>query len=167
MLICIPMGLIPVLANTEQEYDLWMTAISVGTLSGSLVSGKLVNYSLKHIFVTVTLLGGSTWLASYWLLSIFLITTLTLFSLSWFMIRIMDVQFQTLLQSRIKSAYLGRVLNNSGFNGTCRLSTRWRFIGLYSYLVGFVILLLAGRYFTRSLFLYNAQKEKLSEKQTL
>nr|WP_206767340.1 hypothetical protein [Bacillus paranthracis] len=69
-MMCIPMGLIPVFANTEQEYGLWMTAISVGTLSGSLVSGKLVNYSLKHIFVTVTFIGGSTWFASYWLLSI-------------------------------------------------------------------------------------------------
>ncbi|MGW6151229.1 hypothetical protein ACWFN4_28245 [Bacillus mycoides] len=65
---------------------------------------------MKHIFVTVAFIGGSTWFASYWLLSVSLITTLILFSLSWFMIGIMGVQFQTLLQSRIESEYLGRAL---------------------------------------------------------
>lgn len=174
MLMCIPMGLIPVLANTGQEYGLWMTAISVGTLSGSLVSGKLVNYSLKHIFVTVAFIGGSTWFASYWLLSVSLITTLILFSLSWFMIGIMGVQFQTLLQSRIESEYLGRALTAVYAIQGSMAPVGYLLGGVLSdyiqpshlYLVGSVTLLLAGGYFTQSPFLYNAQKEKLSEKQT-
>ncbi|HDR3658749.1 TPA: MFS transporter [Bacillus cereus] len=153
MLMC----LIPLLANTGQEYDLWMTAISVGTLSGSLVSGKLVNYSLKHTFVTVAFISGSTWFASYWLLSVSLITTLILFSLSGFMIGIMGVQFQTLLQSRIESEYLGRALTTVYTIQGSMAPAGYLLGGVLSdyiqpshlYLVGSVTLLLARGYFTQ------------------
>ncbi|MED1252384.1 hypothetical protein P4U20_20675, partial [Bacillus paranthracis] len=107
--------------------------------------------------------------------SISLITTLTLFSLSWFMIGIMGVQFQTLLQSRIESEYLGRALTAVYAIQGSMAPVGYLLGGVLSdyiqpshlYLVGSVTLLLAGGYFTRSPFLYNAQKEKLSKKQTL
>ncbi|MFD3449744.1 MFS transporter [Microbacteriaceae bacterium 4G12] len=172
MLICIPIGLIPVLANTEQEYGFWMTAISIGTLCGSLLSAKLIRYSLKHIFVVAAFISGSTWLISYYLLSISLTATLTLFSCSWFTIAIMGVQFQTLLQSKIESIYLGRALTAVYAIQGSMAPVGYLLGGVLSdyfqpshlYLIGSVTLLLAGCYFMQCPFLYNAHKEKLTSK---
>ncbi|PFA13561.1 hypothetical protein CN382_13295 [Bacillus cereus] len=86
----------------------------------------------------------------------------------------MGVQFQTLLQSRIESEYLGRALTAVYAIQGSMAPVGYLLGGVLSdyiqpshlYLVGSVTLLLAGGYFTQSPFLYNAQKEKISEKQT-
>lgn len=110
MLISISLGVLPIIATSEQIYGFWMTAMSIGTLIGSGVALRLANVHLKRIFVIATLLGGCAWSFSLLWVDTNVIITLFLFSLVWIAIGVMGIQFQTLLQIHIEEAYLGRTL---------------------------------------------------------
>ncbi|MCM3736064.1 MFS transporter [Bacillus cytotoxicus] len=175
MLMCIPLGLMPILAHTEKEYGMWMTAISIGTLFGSILSGKLFRYRLKSIFVTVNFIGGIAWLLSYLFLSSSLLPALFLFAVSWMMIGVMGVQFQTILQTSIDEEYLGRALTVVYAIQGALAPVGYLLGGVLAdyvpssqlYLLGSITLLLAGMYFTQSSFLYSSMKKQLLEKETM
>lgn len=175
MLMCIPLGLIPIVSHTEKEYGMWMTAISIGTLFGSMLSGKLFRYRLKSIFVTVNFIGGIAWFLSYLFLSSFLLPALVLFAVSWMMIGVMGVQFQTILQTSIDEEYLGRTLTVVyAIQGALTPVGYLLGGGLADYvpssqlyLIGSITLLLAGMYFTQSPFLSHTMRERPLEKETM
>ncbi|ENQ3105829.1 MFS transporter [Bacillus cereus] len=161
MLMCIPLGLMPILAHTEKEYGMWMTAISIGTLLGSMLSGKLFRYRLKSVFVTVNFIGGSAWFLSYLFLSSSLLSALVLLAMSWMMIGVMGVQFQTILQTSIDGEYLGRALTVVYAIQGALAPLGYLLGGVLAdyvptsqlYSIGAITLLLAGMYFTQSPFL--------------
>lgn len=175
MLMCIPLGLMPVLAHTEKEYGMWMTAISIGTLFGSMLSGKLFRYRLKSIFVTVNFIGGIAWFLSYLFLSSSLLSALVLFAVSWMMIGVMGVQFQTLLQTSIDEEYLGRALTVVYAIQGALAPVGYLLGGVLAdympasqlYLIGSFTLLLAGMYFTKSSCLHHVMRERSLEKETI
>ena len=175
MLMCIPLGLMPILAHTEKEYGMWMTAISIGTLFGIMLSGKLFRYRLKSIFVTVNFIGGSAWLLSYLFLASSLLLTLVLFSVSWMMIGVMGVQFQTILQTSIDEEYLGRALTVVYAIQGALAPVGYLLGGVLAdyvpvsqlYLIGSITLLLAGMYFTKSSFLHHVMRERSLERGTI
>jgi len=151
----------PILAHTEKEYGMWMTAISIGTLLGSMLSGKLFRYRLKSVFVTVNFIGGSAWFLSYLFLSSSLLSALVLLAMSWMMIGVMGVQFQTILQTSIDGEYLGRALTVVYAIQGALAPLGYLLGGVLAdyvptsqlYSIGAITLLLAGMYFTQSPFL--------------
>ena len=175
MLMCIPLGLMPILAHTEKEYGMWMTAISIGTLLGSMLSGQLFRYRLKSIFVAVNFIGGSAWFLSYLFLSSSLLSALVSFAVSWMMIGVMGVQFQTILQTSIDGEYLGRALTVVYAIQGALAPVGYLLGGVLAdyvppsqlYSIGAITLLLAGMYFTQSPFLSHEMRKQPLEKEIM
>lgn len=160
-MISISLGVLPILAKTEQEYGLWLAAISIGTLLGSGLSIRFGVRSLRWTFVLATGFGGVAWcISAFWLNRNFGMT-LICFSMAWMAIGMMGIQFQTLLQRQIEPDYLGRVLTvvyalqgvlaPFGYLLGGALAD-WVAHGLL-YLVGAVTLLGTSHYFLRNSFL--------------
>ncbi|TCP29712.1 hypothetical protein EV207_1083 [Scopulibacillus darangshiensis] len=99
-------AMLPVISTSPSEYGFWLTAMSVGTLSGTLLSGKVENIPLNRIMHMVSLFSGVCWILSFVTMESFLIPYI-LFGLSWMGIGILAIYAQTLIQVNLPGEYLG------------------------------------------------------------
>lgn len=160
-MVSISLGVLPILATTEEMYGLWLAAISVGTLLGSGLSTRYGNRSLRWSFVFATGIGGLAWCVSAIWLNRNVSVTLISFGIAWIAIGMMGIQFQTLLQRQIQSEYLGRTLTVVYALQGMLAPFGYLFGGMFAdwlnpillYLIGALTLLVSSVYFRKSSFL--------------
>lgn len=160
-MVSISLGVLPILATTENMYGLWLAAISVGTLLGSGLSTRYGGRSLRWTFVLATGIGGFAWCVSAIWLNRNVGVTLTSFGIAWIAIGMMGIQFQTLLQRQIQSEYLGRTLTVVYALQGMLAPFGYLFGGMFAdwinpnllYLIGALTLLVSSVYFKKSSFL--------------
>ncbi|SDW15192.1 Major Facilitator Superfamily protein [Marininema mesophilum] len=109
LLVCISLGLLPILSKTPQEYSYWSASVSIGILIGGLVASYLSRFPLRRLLVILFFIAGVSWLCAVLMISN-LFFALAFFSIAWGAIGVSGVLLQTILQVNLSSEYRGRGL---------------------------------------------------------
>ncbi|MGF3104008.1 MFS transporter [Rossellomorea sp. DUT-2] len=102
----IGIAMLPVISDTSVEYGFWLTAISLGTLTGTILSSKVEKFALNRILPALSLWSGLFWLLAFVLIEVSVIPYI-LFALSWMGIGILSIFVQTLIQVNLPKGYIG------------------------------------------------------------
>lgn len=100
------LAMLPVISSNAAEFGFWLTAMSVGTLIGTLISSRVEHIPLNRILPITSLLSGVSWITAFALIDWFLVPFI-LFSLAWVGIGILGIYVQTLIQVNLPQDYLG------------------------------------------------------------
>ncbi|MFI8574993.1 MFS transporter [Rossellomorea aquimaris] len=99
-------AMLPVISDSSVEYGFWLTAISLGTLTGTILSSKVEKIALNRILPALSLWSGLFWLLAFVLIEVSIVPYM-LFALSWIGIGILSIFVQTLIQVNIPKGYIG------------------------------------------------------------
>lgn len=100
------LAMLPVISNTPAEYGFWLTAISIGTLTGTILASKIENLPLNRVLPFVSLFSGILWCLSV-VLNDKVLLPYILFGMSWLGIGILSIYLQTLIQVNLPEEYIG------------------------------------------------------------
>ncbi|TMU87076.1 MFS transporter [Bacillus sp. BHET2] len=100
------MAMLPVISRSPAEYGFWLTAMSVGTLIGTILSSKVENIPLNRIMPFLALWSGVFWVLAFVVKGIPLFP-FVLFASSWMGIGILGIYVQTLIQVNLPQAHVG------------------------------------------------------------
>jgi MFS family permease len=100
------LAMLPVISKTPAEYGFWLTALSIGTLTGTVLASKIYKLPLNWVFPFVSLLSGILWCLSVFI-NDHLLFPYILFGMSWVGVGILSIYVQTLIQVNLPSEYLG------------------------------------------------------------
>ncbi|MEI2666936.1 MFS transporter [Rossellomorea sp. LJF3] len=100
------MAMLPVISDSSAEYGFWLTAMSLGTLTGTALSGKVEKIALNRILPLLSLWSGLCWMLAFALKGLSIMPYL-LFALSWMGIGIIGIYVQTLIQVNLPKGYIG------------------------------------------------------------
>ncbi|SFS82317.1 MFS transporter [Marininema halotolerans] len=110
LLVCISLGLLPILSTSPQAYGYWSAAISAGTLTGGLLSSLLSRFRLRTALVWLYAIAGGCWIGSVLLSNHIFLLSLIFFSIAWAAIGASGVILQTTLQVNLSPEFRGRGL---------------------------------------------------------
>ncbi len=99
-------AMLPVISDSSAEYGFWLTAMSLGTLVGTILSSKIEKFALNRILPLLSLWSGLCWVLAFVLIDVSLLSYL-LFALSWMGIGIIGIYVQTLIQINLPKGYIG------------------------------------------------------------
>ncbi|MHA7138698.1 MFS transporter [Rossellomorea arthrocnemi] len=99
-------AMLPVISDTSAEFGFWLTAISLGTLIGTMLSSKVEKFALNRILPGLSLWSGLFWLLAFVLIEVSIVPYM-LFALSWIGIGILSIFVQTLIQVNLPKGYIG------------------------------------------------------------
>ena len=99
-------AMLPVISDSSAEYGFWLTAMSLGTLVGTILSSKIEKFALNRILPLLSLWSGLCWILAFVLIDVSLLSYL-LFALSWMGIGIIGIYVQTLIQINLPKGYIG------------------------------------------------------------
>jgi MFS family permease len=99
-------AMLPVISSSSVEYGFWLTAISLGTLTGTILSSKVEKFALNRILPALSLWSGLFWLLAFVLIEVSMIPYM-LFALSWMGIGTLSIFVQTLIQVNLPKGYIG------------------------------------------------------------
>jgi MFS family permease len=99
-------AMLPVISNSSAEYGFWLTAISLGTLSGTVLSSKVERFPLNRILPALSLWSGFFWILAFASFDVSILPYL-FFALSWIGIGIFGIYIQTLIQVNLPKGYIG------------------------------------------------------------
>ncbi|MDM5265149.1 MULTISPECIES: MFS transporter [Bacillus cereus group] len=108
LMISMALSLIPIFEDSVGRYGLWMTAISVGVVTGSLLVNFIEKINLRKILISVSFVTGFSWLISIYFLEKSFILTLLFFGVAWAMIGITEILMETMVQVNVDMEYMGR-----------------------------------------------------------
>ncbi|PFG13521.1 MFS transporter [Bacillus sp. es.036] len=99
-------AMLPVISSNSANYGFWLTAMSVGTLIGTLVANRLNHMPLNTIMPITSFISGVCWIVSIYTLDLYLVPYL-LFGAAWIGVGILSIYIQTLIQVNLPKEYLG------------------------------------------------------------
>ncbi|MBN8191771.1 MFS transporter [Bacillus sp. NTK074B] len=99
-------AMLPVISESSAEYGFWLTAMSLGTLAGTILSSRLESISLNRILPLLSLWSGLTWMLGFVVKDVTVLPYF-LFALSWMGIGIIGIYVQTLIQVNLPKGYIG------------------------------------------------------------
>ncbi len=100
------LAMLPVISSNSAEFGFWLTAMSVGTLLGTVLSSKVEHLSLNRILPLTSLFSGICWIAAFAMSELYILPFI-FFGLSWGGIGIIGIYVQTLIQVNLPQEYLG------------------------------------------------------------
>ncbi|MGM7702360.1 MFS transporter [Pseudalkalibacillus sp. Hm43] len=100
------LAMLPVISESSAEFGFWLTAMSVGTLLGTVLSSKVEHLPLNRIMPIASLFSGICWITAF-ALSEWYIVPFIFFGFSWVGIGIIGIYVQTLIQVNLPQEYLG------------------------------------------------------------
>ncbi|MGF2616144.1 MFS transporter [Rossellomorea vietnamensis] len=100
------LAMLPVISETPAQYGFWLTAMSVGTLSGTILSSRVEHFPLNRILPIASLWSGVFWLTAFTLTEIPILPYL-LFGTSWVGIGILSIYVQTMIQVNLPRDHIG------------------------------------------------------------
>jgi len=108
LLVCLSIGILPIISDSSEKYGFWMTAISAGMILGTMLINTFERRNLRILMILFPFISGVFWIISSILSSIYFILSLISFSISWAMLGMISVLLQTIIQVNIPEEYLGR-----------------------------------------------------------
>ncbi|MCA1057750.1 MFS transporter [Rossellomorea aquimaris] len=100
------MSMLPVISESTSEYGFWLTAVSLGTLSGTILSSQVEKFALNRTLPLLSLWSGVCWMLAFVWIDVPFLPYL-LFALSWMGIGIIGIYVQTLIQINLPKGYIG------------------------------------------------------------
>jgi MFS family permease len=100
------LAMLPVISDTSVEYGFWLTAMSIGTLSGTILSSKIERFPLNRVLPIAALWSGIFWQLTFFFNERQLVPYL-FFALSWAGIGILSIFIQTLIQVNLPREHVG------------------------------------------------------------
>ncbi|WP_168413146.1 MFS transporter [Bacillus salacetis] len=100
------LAMLPVISDTSMEYGFWLTAMSIGTLSGTILSSKVEKFPLNRVLPAVALWSGIFWLLTF-LFNETQFVPYVFFALSWLGIGILSIFIQTMIQVNLPREHVG------------------------------------------------------------
>ncbi|WP_113927885.1 MFS transporter [Bacillus sp. P14.5] len=100
------LAMLPVISETPAQYGFWLTAMSVGTLSGTILSSRVEHFPLNRILPIASIWSGVFWLTAFTLTEIPILPYL-LFGTSWVGIGILSIYVQTMIQVNLPRDHIG------------------------------------------------------------
>ncbi|WP_404452553.1 MFS transporter [Virgibacillus necropolis] len=159
-------AMLPIISSTSVEFGFWLTAMSIGTLIGTVITSRLEEIPLNRVMPIVPMLSGVFWILSFITVDL-VFMPFVLFGLSWVGIGIISIYIQTLIQVNLPEDYLGIGFSFISSLLGC-LSPLGYFVGgiLGEFTSGTLVLLVAGTgYVGFSLyFLFHPKLNKLTNK---
>jgi MFS family permease len=99
-------AMLPVISSTSAEYGFWLTAMSIGTLTGTVLSSKVDKFPLNRIMPTISVTAGFFWLLSFLLIEVPLVPYI-FFGIAWVSIGVLGIYVQTMIQVNLPEEYIG------------------------------------------------------------
>ncbi|WEG12112.1 MFS transporter [Pullulanibacillus sp. KACC 23026] len=99
-------AMLPVISKTSAQYGFWLTAMSIGTLLGTLLANKVEKFPLNLVMPIISLFTGVVWVMSTLLVNKLIFATI-LFGIAWIGIGILNIYVQTLIQVNLPEEYIG------------------------------------------------------------
>jgi MFS family permease len=99
-------AMLPVISDSSAEYGFWLTAMSLGTLIGTILSSKVEKFALNRSLPLLSLWSGICWMLTFGWTDASILPYL-LFALSWAGIGIIGIYVQTLIQVNLPQGYIG------------------------------------------------------------
>jgi MFS family permease len=100
------LAMLPVISDTSAEYGFWLTAISVGTLTGTLLSSRVEKIPLNRILPIAAVWSGVFWLLAFTFRGAWFLPYL-FFAFSWAGIGILSIYIQTMIQVNLPRNHVG------------------------------------------------------------
>jgi MFS family permease len=100
------LAMLPVISDTSAEYGFWLTAISVGTMTGTVLSSKVEKIPLNRIMPLAAIWSGVFWLLAFAVKEAQFLPYL-FFSFSWMGIGILSIYIQTMIQVNLPRNHVG------------------------------------------------------------
>jgi MFS family permease len=100
------LAMLPVISDTAAEYGFWLTAISVGTLAGTVLSSKVEKIPLNRIMPLVAIWSGVFWLLAF-AVKVGQFLPYVFFALSWMGVGILSIYIQTMIQVNLPRNHVG------------------------------------------------------------
>ncbi|MCR8851043.1 MFS transporter [Rossellomorea sp. SC111] len=99
-------SMLPVISESSADYGFWLTAMSLGTLTGTVLSSKVEKIALNRILPLLSLWSGMCWMLAFALKDLAILPYL-LFAISWMGIGVIGIYVQTLIQVNLPEGYIG------------------------------------------------------------
>lgn len=106
LMACMGIAMLPVISKNSVEYGFWLTAMSVGTLIGTILANKVEKYPLNWVMPIASVVAGFFWVVSLFL-DKHIIVAIILFGVAWIGIGILSIYIQTLIQVNLPDEVLG------------------------------------------------------------
>ncbi|MFD1018618.1 MFS transporter [Thalassobacillus hwangdonensis] len=102
------LAMLPVISDNPAEYGFWLTAMSIGTLCGTVISSRLDRFLLRGIFPIASALAGLAWIGAFLFYGKApLIICMVLFGVSWVAVGILSIYVQTIIQVNLPEDHVG------------------------------------------------------------
>ena len=99
-------AMLPVISSNSANYGFWLTAMSVGTLIGTVIANRLKHLPLNTVMPLTSFISGVCWILSMNTLDLFLVPYL-FFGAAWIGVGILSIYIQILFQVNLPKEYLG------------------------------------------------------------
>ncbi|MCF6138263.1 MFS transporter [Pseudalkalibacillus berkeleyi] len=100
------LAMLPVISSNSAEFGFWLTAMSVGTLVGTVLASKLEHIPLNRIMPYTSLFSGVCWMVAF-SQNDKTVYSYVLFGFAWIGIGLLAIFVQTIIQVNLPKGYLG------------------------------------------------------------
>lgn len=99
-------SMLPIISSNSAEYGFWLTAMSTGTLIGTVISSWLERIPLKLVMPITSLTSGLFWILSVTTRETHFLNYI-FFGFAWIGIGVLSIFIQSLIQVNLPEEYMG------------------------------------------------------------